>query len=266
LESPETARHAPMHHYLNCASSACCRHQFFAGITMRTTLFCAIVTVLVAQAAMSPVAAGQAWAYGIRGAVTVSRLSGVHSSDPLTGYSAGLVVGGPVYSILGAQAELLLTRKSSSAIPDVVLTGPLPLSTVSFTYLQLPLLGRLSLGSKSDARLRPSAYVGPVLSLLLSCRHSMDSEDPISGASPGTVVSCETRSPPWSSLAVPFGHPRSTDLGLVGGIGVELALGFRASMAIDLRYERGLKSVDLTGIPDARTETFTVGVQLTRTM
>jgi hypothetical protein len=239
------------------------RHNTRSARAVKQLLRCAFV-VAMAQCALSTDTAGQDWSYGMRGGLTVSRFNGLFSSDPLTGYTAGLALGGSFHPIFGAQVELLVTRKTSSAMPEPILTGPVSISTVSLTYLQLPVLGRVFLVPDSDSRVRPMFYGGASFSLLLSCRHSMNGEDPFSNAAPGTAVSCDRNSA--LSVIIPFAHTHSSDLGLVGGIGVELSVGSRARITVDVRFERGLSAVDHIATPQARTETLTVGVQLSRRM
>jgi hypothetical protein len=135
----------------------------------------------------------------------------------------GIFGGFMTYSIndlFAIQPELFFSAKGSKR--DV--TGGT--ASVKLNYLEIPVLFRVQLAG--GTKFKPNFYAGPEIGFLLTAKYS-----PASG----------------SDMDVKNDY-KSTDFGLIGGVGAEYPIG-SGKLLIDIRYDAGLsKVVKLTSVPD----------------
>ncbi|GAB1343557.1 porin family protein [Gemmatimonas sp.] len=169
------------------------------------------------------------------------------------GAQAALYATVPVAGRLSLQPELHYVQKGgrgSLALPidpeqlalyadDEVRVG------LRLSYLEMPVLARVDMGGAG--RWRPFVLAGPSFALRVGCRVSANiGPFGVSGA-------CDDNSllpdEPLPTEPTDAGDPvRTTDIGAVGGIGVEGALAGRV-FSVQVRYTQGLRSIASENIP-----------------
>lgn len=169
------------------------------------------------------------------------------------GAQAALYATVPVAGRLSLQPELHYVQKGgrgSLALPidpeqlalyadDEVRVG------LRLSYLEMPVLARVDVGGAG--RWRPFVLAGPSFALRVGCRVSANiGPIGVSGAcDDNSLISDE----PLPTEPIDSGDPvRTTDIGAVGGIGVEGALAGRV-VSVQVRYTQGLRSIASENIP-----------------
>ena len=132
----------------------------------------------------------------------------------------GAAIGGVlVYSfsdLISVQPELLYTMKGTLDEDD---------KAINLNYLEIPILAKFSF---LTGDVRPIAFIGPALGILLSADWDGKSEAP---AGPG------------GALIKVSDLVNSTDIGAVIGAGVEIGKLGPGTLTADLRYEMGLTTI-----------------------
>lgn len=139
-----------------------------------------------------------------------------------TGWEGGIWFGGNRGGTVGVMGEVLYAKKKQSG---GVLTGS---STAS--YLEIPILLRINIGSPSRNGVIVYGLVGPVFDVNISAKDSADND-------------IKDR---YESL----------DLGILGGVGIEIA-----RFLVEGRFNKGLRNVLKDGganITDIKTQSFAV--------
>lgn len=205
-----------------------------------------LLTALALGGARTPVTA-QTLYTGIRAGASFATFGG-GDSDGLDSYrsgmTAGIQAGYGLSALLQLQAELTWVQKGAKG----TLQGfeePIQVS-LSTDYLQLPLLVRLRL--PTPGRVQPILLVGPAMSLELDC----DAETSTSELA--LTLGCED--------SAPGNHGRNVDWSLImgGGLAVDI---MRVTLALEGRYDLGLRTLDDVSDVDVKNRGFTMSVNLT---
>lgn len=185
-----------------------------------------IVAAITMVAVGAPAALEAQMAVGIRGGIRWASLRGEQETDGGTGLLVGGYVGFGLADQLAVQLEVNYGARSVSGlrVGANALDATAPPSDLQMRYLEVPILLRVGFPGE---RLLPSFFAGPYVGFLLSCDLQPDEAD---------GRSCdESTQPEWF-------NPRSTDVGMVFGAGLDLALG-AGSVFLDARYGVGLLSI-----------------------
>lgn len=222
-----------------------------------------ISTVLALGALLAFPVSGlsQGVSFGVRVGVTSTSFV----SDPGWNRKAGALVGAfgavRVHDFLMLQPEVMLSR-AGAHFPGINGIFSAPAEDVGLIYLQMPILARLRLAGHVPTSVRPTLHMGPMLSVMLSCKYAIHAEDRFSDAALGIPVPCASRNPVTRGggrgppIGVDFAQPRKWDFGIVVGTGLEADWG-SSVMMLDVRYNRGFRTVDRLE-PEARNEAFTI--------
>ena len=139
----------------------------------------------------------------------------------------GLAVGGYITyafsDLFAVQPELYYTMKGSKFENDVDFNGTLVhvKYTGKYNYIEIPILAKVMLSGTPT--FKPNFYAGPGLGFLMSAKVKGEAE----GQSAETDVKDDSK---------------SMDLGLIGGVGADYAMGTH-KLTFDLRYEAGLSKI-----------------------
>jgi hypothetical protein len=184
---------------------------------------------------------------GLKVGLNVSDLSGDEGGTDLgfssrTALAIGAAVAINVNPVFAFQPEVLFSQKGatdSDAGVDFAL---------EIAYIDVPLLAKFSVPTPSS--IRPVFLIGPVISFEASCNVSVE------GGGVSASDSCD------DALIPPR---KSTDIGILGGAGLEIDVG-PVILTFDGRYNLGLVNIDDSGDDDTsvknRTVTGLVGVAL----
>lgn len=130
---------------------------------------------------------------------------------------------------LAIQPEVLYLSKGADLLVDSVVVG-----AFDVRYIEFPLLARIAI--PATERVTPYLLAGPTLGVLRSFKLE-DYED-------GTITDRTDQ-------------VNRIDLGLLGGVGVELALSGGHALTIEGRYDRGLATIAEDGSQDLKNSVFT---------
>jgi hypothetical protein len=155
---------------------------------------------------------------GLKAGLNLANVTGNDAPDD-TKMKMGFAVGGFITyafsDLFAVQPELLYTMKGAKVQP----AGGTEAST-TYNYLEIPVLFKVLLAGGGN--FKPNFYAGPAVAFLLSA-----SSDP---EVPGYDVKDATK---------------STDFGLIGGVGADLLMGTGpGKITFDVRYDVGLSSLD----------------------
>jgi Outer membrane protein beta-barrel domain len=137
-----------------------------------------------------------------------------------TGWEGGLWFGGNRGGRVGVMGEILYAKKKAS---QAGLTG------TTLQYLEIPILARINIGSRSRNGVSVYGLVGPVFDINLKAKQG--------------------------NLDVKSNY-ESLDLGILGGVGIEIT-----RFLLEARYNKGLRNVLKGGganITDIKTKSFAV--------
>lgn len=166
---------------------------------------------------------------GLAGAVTAAQPP---APDFRTGASFGFTALIPVQRWIMLQPEVSLAARGSA---DSLRTDP------HLLYLEFPILARLRLDNVFQGPIRPLLYAGPSLAFLLSCQHSWPNAN-------GAITRQRCQAPPCSQLCVGESGPMfphsDFDVAATAGVGFEIDISRRTRLDLDVRYQRGMLSVD----------------------
>lgn len=186
---------------------------------LKTAITAALLAALLAPGARASAAEV---AGGLKTGMNVSDLVGADAGGDKSA-KAGFAFGGyfvlplrtPVFRI---QAECLYTEKGAVYKGDVL--GEHFESRLKLAYLEIPVLARFDIESKSGAK--PAFLIGPAFGIKISAR-------------------AESHSIGWSSSGS-VDNVRAIDPGVVAGGTVDIPAG-RGAITLDARYTRGLGTV-----------------------
>lgn len=185
-----------------------------------------IMAAITMIAVGAPAALEAQMAVGIRGGIRWASLRGEQETDGGTGLLVGGYAGFGLADQLAIQLEVNYAARSVSGLrvgKDELDASADP-SDLQMRYLEVPILLRVGFPGE---RLLPSFFAGPYAGFLLSCDLEPDE---------AAGRSCdESSQDQWF-------NPRSTDVGMVFGAGLDLALG-AGSVFLDARYGVGLLSI-----------------------
>jgi len=205
-------------------------------------------------------ALAQALALGLRAGASSTRFVSDEGWEHRLGAAGGVLLSLGLHDLLALQVEFLVAEAGAHFPGNPDGFPRWPDKDVGLTYLQMPVLARLQLRSMMPGFIRPTAHLGPALSVLVSCNYARQGPDRFLDAPEGEPVSCRSRHPAVRDaggavpdIGVPFAQPRAYDVGVVAGAGVEVVVG-TSLVTFEARYGRGFLSVDRLGIPAARNE------------
>lgn len=162
-------------------------------------IFLAIMLLILT---VTPIMAGNI--VGLKGGLNIATVKGDDIADGVstkTGFNLGAFFMIPVNEILTIQPEILYSSKGYTGTTDKV---------ANLNYLEIPVLLKFSFGEG----VKPSIFVGPYLSMLLSADYN------------------------GSDVKDSF---ESTDFGIVIGAGIDIDMG-DGVFTIDGRYSLGLSN------------------------
>ena len=174
-----------------------------------------------------PVAADAQTAAGFRVGYRSSGLETTQTVSALEELAYGVYVGFGLSDRMAFQIEAVYGTRGADGLglgTDALDATATP-SRVDMTYLEVPLL--LRIGFPTD-RVLPSFFAGPYAGILLSCDVTPDG---------GSATACD------DDGATQRFTPRSTELGVLAGAGLDLALG-EATVFVDARLTLGLLSIE----------------------
>ncbi len=181
-----------------------------------------LVTVLLASVNVSFSQLG----YGAKGGINFTTFGGKDAGSPDS--RMGIALGGfltyNLVELFTLQPELLYTTKG--AVYKGFIGGTPATSTVSGSYLEIPVVVKLNIPLAGVKSFFPNIYVGPALGFLLSAKVK-------------TEVGSQTQETDIKNTT------KGTDFGFILGTSVDVPLSF-GKFAIDLRYNLGLTSTDDT--------------------
>lgn len=159
------------------------------------------------------------------GPLFTSWTSATQTFNTDTGWEGGIWFGGNRGGIFGVMGEILYTQKKQSVSG---LTG-----STTLQYLEIPILLRINIGSRSRNGVSLYGLVGPVLDVNLKAKLNVNDLDVKS-------------------------YYESLDAGILGGVGIEIS-----RFLIEGRYNWGLLNVlkstgDITGVTDVKSRSFAV--------
>jgi len=187
------------------------------------------ICVVILGAASTPVLAAAQTAVGVRGGMRSAQLETPQSTDAVQHPVVGGYFGVGLSDRLALQIEAVYGSRGAEGI-GIGQNGLDPAADpvgVRMTYLDVPLLLRAGFPGE---RFLPSFFVGPYAGFLLSCE--LDRE--------GTAWPCDA-DPDAAAGSARF-NPRSTDIGILAGAALDMALG-QSTVFVDLRYNVGLLSI-----------------------
>lgn len=162
-------------------------------------------------------------AVGVRGGFSYSELAGEIKTDSKTGFLVGAFAGIGIAANWRIQPEISYIQKGAKVEGSDVATGEPLTVTTDIDYLELLLPVGIDLAVEGET-VQPRLYVGPTFAFALSCEVDPDTGDP--------PRDCKD-------------DIKSSDFGIVFGIGVELGSGPGAFLA-DLRYDYGIADINDT--------------------
>lgn len=186
----------------------------------------AAVTVLLALLLLAPTGAAAQTAMGLRAGFRSAGLSGGQDTGTFNEPVFGAYLGFGISDRLALQFEGVYGTRGGTGLglgADALDPAAAPVD-VEMQYLEIPIL--LRAGFPGD-RILGSFFVGPYAGFLLSCEVLPEA---------GGSRSCD------DSTATQRFSPRSTDIGLLAGAGLDLALGGN-TVFVDARYSVGFLSV-----------------------
>ncbi len=195
-----------------------------------------IRTCLAAVAALAlatlPVSAQKE--LGIHAGASIATFGGADAGSPnsRTGVNVGASLTLPVARLLGIQVGAGFVQKGatqSSGGVDV---------TLAVDYVEVPVL--LRVGIPSSRAVSAHVLVGPAVAFQTSCKAN--------GSAPGMSVSVDC-----SQIGADL---QKTDVGAMGGVGLDLAKPGRLTVSIDALYNVGLSSI-VNGA-DTKNRAFTI--------
>jgi hypothetical protein len=185
-------------------------------IRLATPAALALLIASAAQAQMS---------VGVRGGLSYAELAGDQiNTDPKTGFMAGAYVGIQISGNWVVMPEASYVQKGAKVEGSDVATGEPLTVTTDIDYVELLVPVGINLAVESES-VQPRLYAGPTLGFALRCKVKPDTGEPPSD--------CKD-------------NIKSSDLGLVFGVGVELGSGPGAFL-VDLRYDYGIADINDTG-------------------
>lgn len=198
-----------------------------------------IMAAITMIAVGAPAALEAQMAVGIRGGIRWASLRGEQETDGGTGLLVGGYAGFGLADQLAIQLEVNYGARSVSGLRVGAneLDATASPSDLQMRYIEVPILLRVGFPGE---RLLPSFFAGPYAGFLLSCDLVPDeaegrSCDERGEAGSETEQQSGVTQPPWF-------NPRGTDVGMVFGAGLDLALG-AGSVFLDARYAVGLLSI-----------------------
>jgi hypothetical protein len=225
------------------------RSPFIFGLSLAAGLLSAPVPSTAAAQAPR-------WQIGVVGGVNSARFSDMAALNELAGMDAsisqerrtdmlvGLAFTREMSRTVDFVPELLFTRKGGVMRADVTFPdgffgsdGPQTFTSrgsIAISYLELPALVRIRLPQMAKGT--PYLLVGPTLSLRVACRAKMESTS-TSGGSESSSDDCDEEDDESGM--------RKNDIGALAGVGMMFN-----SVALSLRYERGLRSLSKDDDPD----------------
>ena len=141
--------------------------------------------------------------------------SDVYKTSNNKGFTAGAFATFALAPWLSVQPEILFTVKG----PKSELTAVMQQGEYRLSYLEAPLLARIA--PYRFRRLQPYLLAGPAIAFLLTCQFE----------SMGEAEDCKQ-------------NGREIDFILVGAAGVSVALPWPGAVALEIRYDHGLRKVD----------------------
>jgi hypothetical protein len=170
---------------------------------------------------------------GFKVGINLAKSTGSDATNAKTriGGAFGGFITYSINDLFAIQPEIFFTAKGSKR--DV--TGGT--ASVKLNYLEIPVLFRVQLAGGTS--FKPNFYAGPEIAFLLTAKYS-----PASGG----------------DMDVKNDY-KSTDFGLIGGVGAEYPIG-SGKLLVDIRYDAGLsKVVKLTPVQNLKNSaiTFLVG-------
>lgn len=169
---------------------------------------------------------------GIKGGLNLATVGGADaeklgSVTGITGFNAGIFLNIGLPGPFSIRPEVIYTVKGAK----ITGTSPFPFtSTVTVTYVEIPLLVKFSILAIPGAPMKPVVFAGPSLGILLTSKSKTE------------IPGQPTQETDGKS------DTKSTDMGVVVGVGVDLDL-IALSLTVDARYTFGLGTFDQSGAP-----------------
>ncbi len=161
---------------------------------------------------------------GVKGGINIATIGGSDAGSGITAvtqYAAGVFVEISLPGPLAIQPEVLYSVKGSkAAVPATYLTPAMTLTT-TLSYIEIPVLLKFYLPTPV---IKPHLFAGPALGILTSAKAKAEY--------PGGSVDTDIKD-----------VITSTDLGVVVGAGIKLALPI-VDLSVEGRYNYGMKSID----------------------
>lgn len=161
---------------------------------------------------------------GIKAGLNLAKFTGADKPDDskmYLGFTAGGFITYAFTDLFAVQPELLFSMKGNK-IDVAGVTGKTKLN-----YIEVPVLFKVLLSGGGN--FKPNFYAGPEVSFLLSAKQEMDPEPP------GFVEDIKD-------------NIKSTDFGLIGGVGFDYLLGTGSNkVTVDIRYDVGFSKLDDSG-------------------
>lgn len=161
---------------------------------------------------------------GVHGGISYSEVAGGVKTDSKTGLLAGAFAGIGIVGNWGVRPEVAYIQKGFKVEGTDVLTGQPLTITTDIDYLEFLLPVGLDLAVEGEG-VQPHLFAGPSFGFALSCEVKPDTDEP--------PQDCKD-------------NFKSSDFGIVFGIGVELGSGPGAFLA-NLRYDYGIADINDTG-------------------
>lgn len=183
--------------------------------------------VLVAVLSVAPEAGDAQAAVGIRAGYRSSDLTTSQDTEGMGGMVVGGYFGFGLSNRLALQFEAVYGTRGAKelGLGDGELASDGTPVRVEMDYIEIPVLLRAGVPGE---RFLPSFFVGPYVGFLLGCEIT----PPDAGSR-----KCDT-----ADATERFG-PRATEFGLLGGLGLDFALG-ESTVFLDARYTLGLLSIE----------------------
>jgi outer membrane protein W len=149
---------------------------------------------------------------GVKGGLSLANLAGgdVYNNSIKYGGTGGVFMRYALSDIFAVQPEVLFAMKGAKYEAEGLK------SQGKINYIEIPLLVRATMPNES--KMKPSVFLGPAISILLSNKITNGEEIDIKDAT------------------------KSSDIGLVAGAGIEYMLE-KGCVLVDARYEMGLSSI-----------------------
>ncbi len=181
---------------------------------------------------LTPALATAQTAVGVRAGLRSAQLESAQSTNGVQHLVVGGYFGVGLSDRLALQVEVAYGARGADGlgIGSNDLDPAADPVGLRMTYLDVPLLLRAGFPGE---RFLPSFFVGPYAGFLLGCELDRD----------GIAWPCDAE--PDEANGTPRFNPRSTDFGILAGLGLDMALG-QNSVFVDLRYNVGLLSI-MTG-------------------